>query len=205
METGCWPVFVFLLGEKMTRRTARRKPRGGPASGRPWVPKKGPKEDPKTRERQRALVHTVNRLADPLCRAEGMELVHVEYQREPGGLTLRIYLDKPGGVTLGDCADISRQLSDILDLHLQDTAPYRLEVSSPGIDRPVGKLEDFMRFRGYRAKIRMATPVNGRKNFTGVLAGVVGETIQLALHDETVSLNIKEIIRTRLINYNGER
>lgn len=161
--------------------------------------------DPETLKRQRAFVDTVTRLADPLCTAEGMELVHVEYQREPGGVTLRLYLDKPGGVTLDDCVDISRQLEDILDVHTKDAPPYRLEVSSPGIDRPVGKLEDFTRFQGHRARIRMVSAVNGRKNFAGVLSGVVDEMIQIQLDNETVSLSFNDISRARLINYNGER
>jgi ribosome maturation factor RimP len=156
------------------------------------------------RERQRIFVERVTRLAEPMCTAEGLELVHVEYQREPGGLTLRIYLDKPGGVTLDDCVDISRQLDDLLDVHTQDVPPYRLEVSSPGSDRPVGKLKDFIRFEGHRAKIRMAVAVNGRKNFTGVLAGVLDESVRLTLDKETVSLNFNDITRARLINYNGE-
>ena len=132
-------------------------------------------------------------------------MVHVEYQREPGGLTLRLYLDKPGGVTLDDCVDINRQLADILDVHTQDAPPYRLEVSSPGLDRPVGKLNDFKRFMGHRAKIRLTTDVEGRKNFSGVLAGVIDEMVQLQMDNETVSLNYKDITRARLINYNGER
>jgi ribosome maturation factor RimP len=123
-----------------------------------------------------------------------MELVHVEYQREPGGLTLRIYLDKPGGVTLDDCVDISRQLEDIMDVHAPDAPPYRLEVSSPGLDRPVGKLNDFVRFTGHRAKIRLATGVEGRRNFTGVLAGVIDERVQLQVDDETISLNFEDIV-----------
>jgi ribosome maturation factor RimP len=156
-------------------------------------------------KRQRMFVDTVIRLAEPLCIAEGLELVHVEYQREPGGLTLRFYLDRAGGVTLDDCVDISRQLEDLLDVHTPDAPPYRLEVSSPGLDRPVGKLKDFIRFEGHRAKIRLAVAINGRKNFTGVLAGVVDETIRLALDKETISIKFSDIVRARLINYNGER
>ena len=182
----------------MARRAGKRKAKGGEAAATRQA-------DPEILKRQQAFVDSVNRLADPLCTAEGMELVHVEYQREPGGLTLRLYLDKPGGVTLEDCVDISRQLEDILDVHTQDAPPYRLEVSSPGIDRPVGKLEDFIRFQGHRATIRMATAVSGRKNFTGVLAGVVDERVQLQVDDEIVSLNVEDITRARLINYNGER
>jgi ribosome maturation factor RimP len=120
-------------------------------------------------------------------------------------LTLRLYVDKPDGVTLDDCVEISRQLDDILDVHARDIPPYRLEVSSPGIDRPVGKLSDFKRFEGCQAKIRLGTAVNGRKNFTGVLAGVNEAVIQLQTGNEIVSLNFPDIVRARLINYNGER
>ena len=156
------------------------------------------------RQQQQAVVEAVVRLADPLCRDEGLELVHVEYQREPGGVTLRIYLDKPGGVTLDDCVEVSRQLDDVLDVHAKDLPPYRLEVSSPGIDRPVGKLEDYTRFTGRQAKIRVATPVSGRRNFSGVLAGVVDDTIRLQMDDTAVCLDFSNIIKARLINFNGE-
>ena len=156
------------------------------------------------RKRQRAIVDKVRHMAEPLCSGAGIELVHVEYQREPAGLTLRLYLDKPGGVTLDDCVEISRQLEDILDVHANELPPYRLEVSSPGLDRPIGKLQDFVRFEGLQAKIRVATAVNGRKNFTGVLAGVADETVRLQVGNETVSLDVNDITRARLINYNGE-
>ena len=153
---------------------------------------------------QRAVAEKVRGFAEPLCRGAGIELVHVEYQREPGGVTLRVYMDKPGGVTLDDCVEISRQLEDVLDVHAGDLPPYRLEVSSPGIDRPVGTLTDFVRFVGLQAKIRVATAVNGRKNFTGVLAGVVDETVQVQVGSEMVNLDFHDITRARLINYNGE-
>jgi ribosome maturation factor RimP len=161
--------------------------------------------DREAMKQQRVFTDTVARLADPVCQGEGMELVHVEFQREPGGLTLRIYLDKPGGVTLDDCVEISRQLEDILDVHAHDIPPYRLEVSSPGIDRPVGKLADFMRFKGLQAKIRVATAVGGRKNFTGVLDGVVDDRVKLLMDGDPVSVEFNDILKARLINYNGER
>lgn len=182
----------------MAKRTGKRKQESGAS-----VSLRQP--DPEILKRQRAFVDSVTRLAEPLCTDEGMELVHVEYQREPGGLTLRLYLDKPGGVTLDDCVNISRQLEDLLDVHTQDAPPYRLEVSSPGLDRPVGKLNDFIRFKGHRAKIRLIAAVKGRQNFTGVLAGVIDEMVQLQVENETVSLNFKDISRARLINFNGER
>jgi len=143
-------------------------------------------------------------LADPLCRAEGVELVQVEYQREHGGLTLRLYLDKPGGITLDDCADISRQLGDILDVGLDSQAPYRLEVSSPGLQRPLGKLSDFERFKGCRAKVRTIRPLNGQKNFTGTLAGVSGLDVCLHLETGLIAIAIANIVKAYLININGE-
>jgi len=197
METGCAPVFVFSIGGDMAKRGHKQKSKNrAPGKGRPV--------SVEARQQQQAVVELVVRLADPLCREEGLELVHVEYQREPGGVTLRIYLDKPGGVTLDDCVAVSRQLDDVLDVHANDLPPYRLEVSSPGIDRPIGKLEDYARFAGRQAKIRVATPVDGRRNFTGLLAGVVDDTIQLQMDDTAVCLDFSDITKARLINFNGE-
>ena len=181
----------------MAKRGAKRKSKGRRSREAPPV-------SHDARRRQREVAEAVYGLADPLCREEGLELVHVEYQREPGGVTLRIYLDKPGGVTLDDCAGVSRQLEDVLDVHAKNLPPYRLEVSSPGADRPIGKLEDYTRFAGRRARIRVATPVNGRRNFTGVLTGAVDDTIQLQMDETAVCLDFSEIVKARLINFNGE-
>ena len=175
----------------------RKEKAGGHGAG-------GTGRKPLDAQRQRQLIETVTRLAEPVCGAEGLELVHVEYQREPGGLTLRLYLDKPGGVTLDDCVEASRQLTDILDVHLADAPPYHLEVSSPGLDRPLGKIADFVRFSGRRARIRVIEAVDGCKNFTGILAGVVDETIQLKLDKETIGLHRDNVQRARLVNDYGE-
>jgi len=84
------------------------------------------------------IAASVKDLAEPLCESEGVELVYVEYQPEAGGMILRLYIDKPEGVTVDDCIYISRQLGDILDVNLENAGAYRLEVSSPGSDRPPG-------------------------------------------------------------------
>jgi ribosome maturation factor RimP len=144
------------------------------------------------------------RLAAPLCQSEGMELVQVEYQREHGGLILRLFLDKPGGITLDDCADISRQLGDLLDVGLDLPASYRLEVSSPGLQRPLGKLSDFERFKGCRAKIRTTRPLNGQRNFSGILNGVSGLDVGLILDKGPVAIALSDIAKAHLINFNGE-
>ncbi len=150
------------------------------------------------------LVARVWQLTDPLCRSEGMELVHVEFQREQAGRILRIYLDKSGGVTLDDCVNISRQLGDILDVGLDTESSYRLEVSSPGFQRPLGKIDDFERFKGVCAKIRTAQAVNGQKNFSGTLDGVNGLNVQLMVKDQPISIALDDIVKAHLINMNGE-
>ena len=85
------------------------------------------------------IIAQTKSLAQRLCEAEGMELVHVEFQREAGGRVLRLYIDQPGGVTLNDCVNISRQMGDLLDVNIENMGPYNLEVSSPGTDRPLSK------------------------------------------------------------------
>ena len=150
------------------------------------------------------LLEKAKALAEPLCRAEGLELVFAEFQAEPAGRILRFYIDRPGGVTLDDCVAVSRQLSDILDVGLDSDDPYNLEVSSPGSDRPVGKLEDFQRFKGRNAKIQTSRPVDGRKNFKGTLAGVENDLVKIMTAGETVAIKFDTITRARLINYNGE-
>jgi ribosome maturation factor RimP len=150
------------------------------------------------------MVASVWRLAEPLCLSEGLDLVHVEFQREQTGRILRVYLDKPGGITLDDCVNISRQLGDILDVGLNAPSPYRLEVSSPGFQRPLGKIEDFMRFKGLRAKIRTARADSGKKNFSGTLDGVSGLNIQLMVDGRSIGIAFDEIVKAHLINLNGE-
>ncbi|OQW97291.1 MAG: hypothetical protein BWK74_06580 [Desulfobacteraceae bacterium A6] len=150
------------------------------------------------------IIIKIKEFADPLCESEGMELVHVECQRETGGRIIRLYIDKPGGVTLYDCTCISRQLIDILDVNLDTNWTYNLEVSSPGSDRPLGKPEDFDRFKGKTAKIRTSVPLEGQKNFKGLLLGFYDGLVKLEVNAKTVAIPYKEITTARLFNYNGE-
>ena len=153
------------------------------------------------------VVARVIALGEPLCRSTGMELVHVEFQRERNGKVLRIYIDKDGGVSLDDCVGISRELSDLLDVYLDDKdsmGPYRLEVSSPGTDRPIARESDFERFQGHRAGIRILRPMGGQKNFSGMITGCSRSHVSLKTEKETVSIPFEDITRVRLINYHGE-
>lgn len=155
-------------------------------------------------QRDQAVAASVSALAEPLCRDEGLELVHVEYRRESAGRVLRLYIDKPRGVGLDDCTRVSRQLSDILDVNLEALGPYHLEVSSPGRDRPLGKPEDFERFQGQTARIRTMQPINGRKNFKGLLNGITADGVRLACDHGEALIPLEKISIARLVNYNGE-
>jgi ribosome maturation factor RimP len=178
-------------------RKAAKKNSGGP--------KTGPEERKKPLLKEAEIIDRVGKLAEPLCEHEGMELVHVEYHREPGGRILRIYIDKPGGVHLEDCAGISRQLGDLLDVYLDEIGPYNLEVSSPGPDRPLGKTSDFERFKGCRARIRTHRQCDGRRNFIGELMGISeGSVVNIRVENKTVAIPFPEIQKARLINFNGE-
>lgn len=151
-----------------------------------------------------ALTDLTWKLGEPLCIAEGMELVHVECRSESRGRVLRLYIDKPGGVKIDDCVNISRQIGDLLDVHTDDENAYILEVSSPGPDRPLTKPEDFDRFSGHRAKIRTVAPVNGQQNFTGILASMHDEIVTLRVEDGSMSIPLSQIKYARLAGYQGE-
>jgi len=151
------------------------------------------------RAKEQKVIDQVWSLAEQLCDSEGLELVQVEYQRESAGRILRLYVDKPDGIKLDDCVGVSRQLSDILDVNLEDVGPYSLEVTSPGPERPLAKKKDFDKFKGNRVKIKTYQPLNGRKNFTGVLLGITGDEVSLRVDEQTITLAVADISKARLI------
>ncbi len=151
------------------------------------------------------IVKRVWKLAEPLCLSEGLTLLFVEFQREPGGRTLRLYLDKPGGVTLEDCTTISRQLDDLLDVGLETDMPYRLEVSSPGPHRPMAKPADFERCAGRRVKIRTGRPIEGQRNFTGTLEAIHDGLVHVATRDRSVAIAFDDITKALVVDGEEDR
>lgn len=109
------------------------------------------------------------RLAEPVIESEGLELVQVECLRMKTRWLIRIYMDRERGVTLEDCSEISNQLGDILDVHDLPPGPYTLEVSSPGLDRPLVRDKDFLRYQGCEVNVRLEQKVEGIRNFKGRL------------------------------------
>ena len=163
-------------------------------------------QEPKlTHEHDKMIVQKVWEIAGSICEAEQIELVYVQYQREPSGRILRIYIDKPGGVNLNNCVYISRQLSDVLDIYLDNENPYNLEVSSPGTDRPLGRLQDFERYKGNMVKIKTARAIDGQKNFKGILLGVLDNNVKLQAHgNKNMEISFTDIVKARLVDYSGE-
>lgn len=131
-----------------------------------------------------ATAEIVRGLAEPIAADLGMEVVEVEFRRESGGWALRLYLDKPGGVTLDDCAAMSRELSAVLDVEDPIAPPYHLEVSSPGATRPLRTDHDLERFRGRRVRISTYEKIGDRKTFIGALIGHTADAIEV--EEETV-------------------
>ncbi|MFQ5839627.1 MAG: ribosome maturation factor RimP [Candidatus Methylomirabilales bacterium] len=145
------------------------------------------------------IVERVRRLALGLAGAEGIELVDVEFRREQAGWVLRLYLDRPGGIQLDDCQRVSEQLSDLLDVEAWIDHPYTLEVSSPGLDRPLKSVQDFLRFAGRRARVTTRAPIGNQRNFRGRIEGVREARVFLQLEQgEVVAIPLEGIAKARL-------
>ena len=139
-------------------------------------------------------------LFEPVVESMGYELVGVEYTGGSGHGTLRVYIDRDSGVSLDDCAAISHQVSGILDVEEPIKQAYDLEISSPGIDRPLFKLADFERFAGRVAKVRLAAGLDGRRNFKGRLQGVTDAgQVAIEVDGEIFDLPYADIARANLV------
>jgi ribosome maturation factor RimP len=150
-------------------------------------------------EIQKQIEQQLEELAETLISAEGMELVDMEYRREGRRWVLRLFVDKQGGVTVDDCAYISRQLGDYLDV--KDIIPqaYVLEVSSPGLNRRIRKKEDFERYAGHKVQLRLVSPLDGRKKIAGSLVGVEKEAVVVMAEEGQWTVPINAIDRANLV------
>jgi len=146
--------------------------------------------------------HTqLEELLSPVVISLGYEFVGMEYLPQGQHSLLRIYIDKPEGITVDDCGTVSHQLSGVLEVEDPISGHYVLEVSSPGLDRPLFKFGDFERFSGNNVQIRLQVPLDGRRNFKGLLQGVQteGQLVDVEIDDEVISLPWDRIEKARLI------
>ena len=121
----------------------------------------------------------LNTLIEPVVIGLGYECVGVEYIAHSRHAVLRVYIDHESGILVGDCSKVSHQLSGLLDVEDPISGEYQLEVSSPGLERPLMKLEHYQRFEGQNAEVRLHRTMDGRKKFRGFLLGLDGENILL--------------------------
>jgi len=139
------------------------------------------------------------RLLQPAVEALGYELVEIEYARSGGGGLVRVYIDTPRGVGLEDCERVSHAVSSVLDVEDPVPGHYRLEVSSPGLDRVLRTPEHFARFVGNRVKVQLALPIDGRRRFTGALVEAGDEGVTLEVDGSRVLLAYQQIQKARLV------
>lgn len=142
----------------------------------------------------------IRRIIDPILESMGLSLWDLEFQKHGPHWLLRIYIDREsGGVTLNDCETVSRDLGAALDV--EDIVPhtYRLEVSSPGLDRTLTKPEHFVRFTGSMVKVKTYHPINGQKVFRGTLRGMDGGTVGVELETgDILHIALSDIAKTSL-------
>ena len=139
---------------------------------------------------------SIENTIEPVVTGMGYELV--DLQASNGGRFLRLFIDKPQGINVDDCAAVSRQLARVLEVEGIDYD--RLEVSSPGLDRPLRKAADFVRFAGQKAELRMRRPdASGRRKFAGMLKGAEAGQVRVEIDGQTVALALEDIERARLV------
>ncbi|HZT68822.1 MAG TPA: ribosome maturation factor RimP [Terriglobia bacterium] len=142
----------------------------------------------------------IEAIADRVVSGEGLTLIDVELKGGRSNPLLRIYIDKPGGVSHEDCALVSEQIGAILDVEDPFPGSYVLEVSSPGLDRTLVKPREFKYFTGRRARVALREPLEEQKVFEGRLAGYEESRVKLALDDgRTVELDLSNISKARLL------
>ncbi|MFH1327967.1 MAG: ribosome maturation factor RimP [Candidatus Bathyarchaeota archaeon] len=144
------------------------------------------------------IIEEVSLLVESLLAGFGMELVDVEFRFENGRWILRIFIDKKGGVTVGDCANVSRELGDLIEAEDIIAYHYVLEVSSPGLNRPLKKESDFVGSIGRIVMLKMSRPINNRRSFVGRLSNVSEGMIRLFVDDNSVELPLKDVEKARL-------
>lgn len=145
-----------------------------------------------------SIPQSVTELVEPVIQAHGLELVDVEYKREGRNWVLRIYIDKTGGVGVEDCKHVSRTVEDMIEVDDLIRTHYILEVSSPGLDRPLKKEKDFRRYLGKKVRINTYSPVDGRRNFKGTLTGFEEGAVHLDVEGEAFAITLSNIASARL-------
>jgi ribosome maturation factor RimP len=146
------------------------------------------------------LVEKLRVIIQPSVEGAGYELVDLEWKREPQGWVCRVFIDGPGGISHKDCERMSRELSPLLDVHDAIPHAFSLELSSPGLNRPLRTAEHFRRHAGQKARIRLCRGIDGRRNYTGRIVAVAadGARVTVEVDGSEVTLPLDDLERANL-------
>ena len=128
---------------------------------------------------ERETIERIERIVTPILEEESIELIDIEFRPSGKRWLLRIYIEKEGGVTISDCEKVNRELGRTLDVEDILEHPYTLEVSSPGLTRPLKSIKDFERYTGKQCKIVTSKPMEGRNDFTGEIVRTTGDGVEI--------------------------
>jgi len=149
---------------------------------------------------KKKIENQVEELVLPILEERAFDLVDVEYVKEGKNWFLRVYIDKPGGINIDDCEDVSQKLSEELDRVDPIKQSYILEVSSPGLDRPLKRDKDYERYKGALVEVKLFKAIDGKKVFEGELLGLIDNRITIKQsNDQILSFNKEEVATTKRI------
>jgi ribosome maturation factor RimP len=145
------------------------------------------------------IIDTVARLAAPIFDDLGLELVEVQFRREQVGWVLRLVIYRPTGVTVDDCATTSREVGRLLDVEDLIEQPYHLEVTSPGLDRPLKTPRDFARYQGQKVKVVTNAPVEGQNVITGLIEQAGESRVTVTTGGDRIAIPYERIAKAKLV------
>jgi ribosome maturation factor RimP len=146
----------------------------------------------------KSIIDQVRVIADPILSNEGMELVEIEYRREARGWVLRLFIDKEGGVTVDDCTHISQEVGRSLDVEGFILVPYALEISSPGLTRPLKNERDFIKYQNHLIRVKTFDPIGNRRQFKGKLLGISEKRIEIVVDGGVYQIPLSNVAKANL-------
>lgn len=146
-----------------------------------------------------SIYNSIADLVEPVIKKDDIELVDVEYKKVGKAWVLAVFIDKKEGVTIDDCQKLSREIGDLIEVNELISAPYTLEVSSPGLDRSLKKDHDFLRNQGKRIKVKTFSSIDNKKQFSGTIKSFSNQTLFLENSAGTLELKIDQIAQAKLI------
>lgn len=146
-----------------------------------------------------AKIDQLNEIVAPAVAAAGFEFLGLEYIAAGKHSVIRIFIDSPKGINVDDCAMVSRQVSAVMDVEDPIASEYRLEVSSPGADRPLFTAKQFAEFTGELAQVKLYSPINGRRNYRCKIKAVEGDNIEIEVDGHELSFSIDQVEKANII------